>query len=432
MVVIPHDTFAQKIQHFAGMILDHLGFTVNDTDIRARLFVLFLILVCGLVVYLFFLKLLMPLIQLLINHSKSNFGKHFFKRHLLKRMMGLVTPVLMLILLPVAFGPADQKEYIFFQKVLFIVILFISGRIILAILDALYEILCERNNAVQLYKSVFQMVKLVVGGVILLFMISVVVNLRPLHIITGLSAFAAVLMLVFRDTILGFIAGIQLAHNKMVKIGDWITVPGTNANGVVTDINILTLQIQNFDNTYIYVPANNLVNGPFQNWSGMLQSGCWRVQEKLSIDIHSIVAIDEAWIDTLLSNQKITSLIGENGVSGLKKDKALFPEDFRTNLGVFRNWIKWLLANQKDVTPRPYQLIRENELSGTGVPLELYFFITSTSWLDGYHKQAVILEMLIEHIPLFQLKGFQFESLEQSSLLQKQIADTSSSQPAAK
>lgn len=401
----------QKIDRLAGAVLDSLG--MKPSNGWDRLLILLAILLLCYLTYLLLSRLVVPLIRALIKRSGSKFGIHFFQRHVLKRVMSMIPPVIALILLPLAFTPPYEDIYAFVRKLIYIFLLVMTGRMLSASFNALYEYFQDKNQAAATpYKSLVEMAKLSCWGIISLFMISTLMEISPLHILTGLSAFAAILILVFRDTLLGFIAGIQLAYNRMVKIGDWIVVPDSEADGVVVDINILTLQVQNFDNTFVYIPAYNLVTKPFKNWAGMNQSGEWRVSETLQIDVHTVMMPDDGWMNTLFSNPKLKALIGDNGYNAFLQEKNAGGVNFETNLGAFRIWLKYYLAANKDVTPKPYQLIRENLMNGTGVPLEIYFFITTTNWLTGYEKQAEMLEVILGMLPVFGLRTFQFDMVE--------------------
>lgn len=411
---IKQSHLTQKIDRLAGQILDTIG--MKPSDGWDRLLILLAIILLCYLSYLLLSRLIVPLIRTLIKRSGSKFGIHFFQRHFLKRVMSMIPPVIALILLPLAFTPPYEEVYAFFQKLIYIFLLIMAGRMLSAGLNALYEYFQDKDQAATApYKSLLEMAKLSCWGVLTLFMISILMSISPLHIITGLSAFAAILILVFRDTLLGFVAGIQLAYNRMVKIGDWIVVPGSDADGVVVDINILTLQVQNFDNTYVYIPAYNLVTNPFKNWAGMTLSGEWRVNEAIQIDARSVLMPDEAWWEALIANARVKILIGDTGFAAFQAEKSKGGVNFDTNLGVFRVWLKYYLAANPDVTPKPYQLIRENLLNAMGIPLELNFFINTNNWLAGYEKQAQVLEVMLGMLPAFGLYIFELEGTPPST-----------------
>ena len=164
----------------------------------------------------------------------------------------------------------------------------------LDILDQLYG----RNPNVPL-RGVFQAGKISIYLLAALVIISIIISKKPMYVITGLSAAAAVFMLIFKDPILGFAAGIQLASNKLLKIGDWITMESHGADGTVVDITLTTVRVQNFDNTLVNVPAYDLVSKPFQNWSGMVQSGARRIKRAIKIDVETIRFLDEKLLKRL-------------------------------------------------------------------------------------------------------------------------------------
>lgn len=166
--------------------------------------------------------------------------------------------------------------------------------VLLMILDVYTEKATAKNRPMKGFIQVLQVLLFFVGGII---MIAILVNKSPASLFAGLGASAAILMLVFKDTILGFVAGIQLSANDMVRLGDWITLPSGNANGVVQEITLNTVKIQNFDNTISTVPPYSLVSNPFQNWRGMVESGGRRVMKNITLDLTTLSSVPrKCWI----------------------------------------------------------------------------------------------------------------------------------------
>ncbi|MEG1616567.1 MAG: mechanosensitive ion channel [Bacteroidales bacterium] len=409
-IVADQPDLADKLRQTASDFLFHLGFSQESADLWDRILIFLVLVGLGGILNFLLCRVFVPLIQIVIQKTGNKFLVHYFKRHFLRRILSLIPPILLLLFLPLAFSGPYEATYLFLRKMILIFIYLVLGRGLSAAVNATFEYYNERNkSATTPYRSVFEMMKLIIWSVILLFVASTLMEIRPIHVITGLSAFAAILILVFRDTLLGFVAGIQLAHNKMVKLGDWIQVPDSKADGFVTDINILTLQVRNFDNTYVYVPAYDLVTKPFLNWAGMEESGVWRVNETIPIDAISVIRPDQELLDSIFANPVLKEYIGDTGYQNWVADKDKNGEEFRTNLGIFRRWIIYFLANNSDVTTKPYQLVRVHPLDGTGIPLQIFFFLTTISWLDGWNKQASILEQLLSVLPYFGLRQFQFD-----------------------
>ena len=195
------------------------------------------------------------------------------KRRVFHNLIHTIPGILIYALLPMAF--VRGKELLLISQkicaiyIIMSLLLALNG-VLLMILDVYTEKATAKNRPMKGFIQVLQVLLFFVGGII---MIAILVNKSPASLFAGLGASAAILMLVFKDTILGFVAGIQLSANDMVRLGDWITLPSGNANGVVQEITLNTVKIQNFDNTISTVPPYSLVSNPFQNWRGMVESG---------------------------------------------------------------------------------------------------------------------------------------------------------------
>ncbi|MEG1616566.1 MAG: mechanosensitive ion channel [Bacteroidales bacterium] len=410
--------FSDEIRQATENLLQKIGLTGNHLDIWDRTLVFIVIIAIGIVVHVILIRMVVPLLDRLFKPKSHKLSLYFFKKHFLRRLMGIFPPLVVLFLLPIAFSEGYEEIYTFLKLVSYIYLLIVTGMILSTGLDVLFEYYQERNTVVtKPYKPLVEMGKISIWGVLTLMIISLLMNIPLTHVITGLSAFIAILILVFRSTLLGFVAGIQLAYNNMISIGDWVVVPDSEANGVVTDINILTVRIQNFDNTFVYVPAYNLVTNPFKNWSGMYNSGVWRVNDTYLIDVTTIRATDSQFIDTLLADAFVKEKLGESGFATLQselKGDADHPltSDLQSNLGIFRRWVELFLTNRPEVTTQPYLLVFEQGSQGTGISLQLLFFIKTTDWLKGYHMRTLILEQLTNSMTHFGLRQFQFDRWE--------------------
>ena len=294
------DGLPDKILDTAKKVLTDLGFSRYRADLWDRILVLAAIILIAYLSYIFFSKVVIKLIRYLISHSRLNVDRFLFERKFFHHLFGLIPPIIILFLLPLSFDTSYSKLLNIFDKAINIYLIFIFSRILISLIEAGFDYYLMRHDmATSPYKGAVEMARLFINCIMILTIVGVLMNLKLSNVLTGLSAFAAVLVLIFKDTLLGFIAGMQLAQNKMVKIGDWITVPNTNANGVVIEVNILTVRVQNFDNTLVYVPSYTLVTGSFQNWCGMVESGVRRISKSIYIDVTTIKAIQPEEVDTL-------------------------------------------------------------------------------------------------------------------------------------
>lgn len=218
----------------------------------------------------------------------------------------------------------------------------------------------------------------------------------PLVILTGLGALSAVLLLLFKDTILGFVASIQISSNELFKIGDWIEIPSFNADGEVVDITLHTIKIQNWDKTFTLVPTYKLVENSFKNWQGMEQAGRRRIKRNISIDVHTIKFIDAEKKNSIINSGFIDSTIKEK-----IKEKANHSADSETNLGLFIEYLTFYLSSRADIEDNP--VVRTLQSTPNGLPVEIYAFCTQTGFDFYENSQKEIFEHIIAITPVFDL-----------------------------
>jgi len=260
-------------------------------------------------------------------------------------------------------------------------------------------------------KGYVQLVKIFVYVVAVLVIVSVVFKKDILTLLAGLGAMAAVLILVFKDTLLGLVGSIQLSANDMLKIGDWITIPGRSVDGLVTDITLYTVKIQNFDMTIITVPTYSLVNESFQNWKGMEEAGVRQIKRSINIDMTSIRFPDEELLEKFnrLPFMKDYMLsIGKNYRDQAKDDG---PDPLRpmslTNLGIFRSYAENYLQNHPYIDKSRTIVVRHRPAEGNGLPLEIYAFSKLNQFISYENVQSELFEHLIAVLNEFSLKVFQ-------------------------
>lgn len=252
----------------------------------------------------------------------------------------------------------------------------------------------HRTAAQQYFHSFCGVLKIVVLFLGVIVIVAIVIDRSPLTLLAGLGATSAVLMLVFKDSITGLVAGIRLTSNNMVSKGDWITVDKLGANGVVEDITLSTVKVRNFDNTIVTLPPQKLIEDSFQNWQGMQQSGGRRVTRMIYIDFHSIGIADDNLKQRLVERKLIN-----------KADMHVNV----VNLTLFRNYIEWWIYNNKEVNTDLTFMVRQLQPTNTGLPIEVYFFLKNKEWKTYEHNLAEIMERIYAFAPEFGLKIYQRE-----------------------
>jgi miniconductance mechanosensitive channel len=263
-------------------------------------------------------------------------------------------------------------------------------------------------------KGYVQLLKIFVVLIAILIIISVVFKKDLSTIIAGLGAMAAVLILVFKDTLLGLVASIQLSVNKMLKIGDWITIPGREVDGVVLDITLNTVKIQNFDKTIITVPTYSLVNDSFQNWRGMEEAGVRQIKRSIFIDMKSIRFLDDELKKRLVRMpvlkeyiETIEKQIINTGNELSNGEPPFFDSGQITNLGVFRFYAEDYLRRHTLIDSNQTLAVRHRAPDGNGLPLQVYVFAKNNQFKSYENIQSDIFEHLLAIIPQFGLKVFQ-------------------------
>ncbi|HEY5469837.1 MAG TPA: mechanosensitive ion channel domain-containing protein [Bacteroidales bacterium] len=263
-------------------------------------------------------------------------------------------------------------------------------------------------------KGYVQLLKIFIILIALLVVVSVVFKLDISRILAGMGAMAAVLILVFKDTLLGLVASIQLSADKMLKVGDWITIQKRDIDGVVLDITLNTVKIQNFDKTIVTIPTYTLVNESFQNWKGMEESGVRQIKRSLFIDMKSIRFLDKEmkdklsrvtvlkdYIESFDKQQNTTDTVSDN------TESAFFIKPQVTNLGIFRFYAEAYLRQHPMIDAGQTVIVRHRAPEGNGLPLQVYVFTKNYQFTPYENLQSEIFEHLLAIMSQFGLKVFQ-------------------------
>lgn len=262
--------------------------------------------------------------------------------------------------------------------------------------------------------SFTQVAKLVVYVVAAILIISIVINKNPLFLLSGLGAMAAILLLVFKDSIMGFVASIQLSAYNMVQIGDWVTVPGYSADGDVIEINLSTIKVQNFDKTITTIPTYAFISDSFTNWKGMEESDGRRIKRALNIKIDSIKFCSSEMLDQFSKYQLISEFIHkkEKEIKDYNKENSIDKSELingrhLTNVGVFRSYIEKYLEHNPDINSTMTCMVRQLRPTEYGLPIEIYAFSKDKRWVNYERIMADIFDHLFAAAPGFDLEIFE-------------------------
>ena len=338
-------------------------------------------------------RVLIPIVKKVTRRTRSTWDETLFNNDLLRDVSRLVPPILIAVLMPLAFSHAHPTLDLLL-KVNLIYLIAIIAKLLCTFLSALYDLSSHqdrlKNHPI---KGIYQMLKIVVICVALIIVVSILINKNPGYILTALGASAAVLMLVFKDTIMGLVAGVQLSANDMLRPGDWITMPKYGADGDVEEVTLTTVKVRNWDKTITTIPPYALVSDSFQNWRGMQESGGRRVKRSVYVDMRSI---------SFCSDEQMAEFERRGWLEGVERE-----DKFVVNLHVFRNYLEDYLQHHPRVNSGMTIMVRQLQPTAQGLPLELYFFSDGTEWVPYEHLQSEIFEHVFAVMPTFGLRVFQ-------------------------
>lgn len=382
-----------EIQLYIDGLIAQMGVDVNDVGFVSRLVIVGIIVLLVVLAYHFCHKILYKVVSRITQRTVSRWDDHLLGGKVLDSMCHLLPPLLLYVLLPVAFGDMP-KMLKFLESSCYIYIIVVLLRLVCAFINALYRLTREKAGVEQHpLKGVYQMLKIIfilLGSIVI---ISVLVGKSPVAILTGLGVVAAALTFVFQDTILGFVAGVQLSSNDMLKPGDWIIAPKYGADGFVIDVTLTTVKVRNWDMTITTVPPYALVKDSFQNWRGMFNSGGRRVKRSIDIDINSI---------KFCTPEQLAFFKEKGWLEGIDD-----VEGEMVNLRVFRNYLERYIRSHNLINQNLIQIVRQLQPTPHGLPLELYFFTADTQWVAHEKVQASVFEHVFAMLPMFGLRVFQ-------------------------
>ena len=409
-----------KIELWVIKNLDHLGIEEQYSSYCYITIAFLIILSIGWIANLVVKKFIVEILRSVAKRTKTKLGEYLLQESFFLRLSHLAP----------AFVISTLSEFVFHNYPVFngfiavlvnLYLVVIILWVIDAIIDTLYKLYEESRLSTKLpLKGICQAVKIVFNVTGIIFILSILLDKSPLYFFSGLGALTAVLLLVFKDVILGLVAGIQLTANNMVRKGDWVEMPKYGADGDVIDVALTTIKIQNWDKTITTIPAHALVSDAFKNWRGMSESGGRRIKRSIYLDLSSVRFLKESEVLELeriellkdyLSGKR--SDIGEEGLDLEEHGLAapLLNGRNLTNSGTFRAYcIEYLRAHpsihQKGMT----FLIRQLAPTEKGLPIEIYVFVNDVRWIEYEGVQSDVFDHLLAALPVFNLRAFQLPS----------------------
>lgn len=374
--------------------LSDMGIDKENLSWSTRLTLVALILLISYIMTKLFRHLVIPAVHKITSRTKATWDDYLFNEKMMTSFCRMIPPIIFYLLLPFVFNNVPQVLDILLKGCL-IYLVITTLMLVNSFLNSLYEISNEhetlRNRPL---KGIYQMINLVAIGIGIILIISILIDQNAATILAGLGASAAVLMLIFKDSILGLVAGVQLSANDMLRPGDWITMPKYGADGDVLEVSLTTVKVRNFDKTITTIPPYVLVSDSFQNWRGMRETGGRRIKRSIFIDMTTVHFCSEREKEMFASR-------------GWIDEAQAKPETQVVNLYVFRNYLQNYLKEHPRTHKELMIMVRQMQPTSEGLPLEIYCFSNTTVWPEYEQIQGEIFDHILAVIPEFGLRIFQ-------------------------
>ncbi|MGK0325353.1 MAG: miniconductance mechanosensitive channel [Polaribacter sp.] len=402
------------------LLYDYLVKTgMSDTSAK---YLNMLVLLAGLLIISFMVhfiirKIIKELFTQFAAKTKTNFDNLLVKNKAPRNIAQIIPLIIALELSPLVFNDFSFFENIVakgLQGFAVILILWIVRSLLNTLKDYFKTLPSLKDKPIDSYIQVFMIFAWVFG---ILSAFAIITGIEFIEFITTIGAASAVIILVFRDTILGFVASIQVSINDMVRIGDWITFEKYGADGDVTEINLSTVKVQNFDKTITTIPTYALISDSFKNWRGMEDSDGRRIKRALNIKLDSICYLSKDALDTLKNIHSISAYLetrqadieAYNMSNKINKELLLNGRNL-TNIGVFRKYIETYIENHSGINKEMMIMVRQLAPGSHGIPLEIYAFSSDKRWKNYEYIMADIFDHIIAAVPYFNLEIFELPS----------------------
>lgn len=363
--------------------------------------------------------IIIKVFTVIVRRTKSAYDDKFLETRMFRRL-AMIVPGVIVYYLATWMLRENLGWLTFIHKTAALYIVIYATLTITAFIEGWHQVyLMQPIARGRSIKPYVQVVKVLVAFIGTLVIVSILFRISIGSVFTGLGVVMAVLVVVFKDTLLGLVASIQLSGNNMVKLGDWITIPGRNIDGTVIDMTLHTVKVENFDKTILTVPTYALISESFQNWKGMQDSGVRRIKREIRVDVRSISFMTPELLDRIRRRPLMEKWIEENSeeIAALMKGEMTSL----TNLGAFRAYMAEYLLNHKEIDSTMPVMVRDMPPTESGMPVELYCFSKINSWVPFEIVQSQVLDYAYAVVSQFGLKLFQSPSGSDIEVLRKVI-----------
>jgi len=378
------------------------------------------LLVVSVAVYFLIRKIILGVFTKLVKRTKNSWDDALICSRVFKWLAMLVPVAIFWHMSPYIFDETSKLSAIgaiirLVSEVLLVVLILLVVNSILNVIERIYQNY-EVSRELPI-KSFFQVIKIVLVLVGIIFIIATIVGKSPLLLFSGLGAMTAIMMLVFKDSILGFVAGIQLSANKLVARGDWIEMPKFGADGEVLEVALTTVKVRNWDKTITTIPTYSLISDSFKNWRGMSKSGVRRIKRSLFLDMGTVKFLDDEMMEKMRSISLLENYLklAEGDIAQWNTERGVSADDLinaraMTNVGTFRAYVNEYLKGHPKISKSDTLLVRQMQPSEHGLPIEVYVFTNDNNWIEYEKIQSDIFDHLLAVLSEFGLSVFQSPS----------------------
>ncbi|SFR58342.1 miniconductance mechanosensitive channel [Pseudidiomarina maritima] len=362
-------------------------------------------------------KILMRGAMTVLSYTPAGKDRQLFERNIIARLANVV-PALVISYGISSVPNLPEELTIVISNVCNAFVVLTIGRAMsgaLTVVNALYERQPDAHE--KPIKGYIQVVKIAIYAVATILIVAALIDRSPIILLSGLGAMAAVLMLVFQDTLLSLVASVQITSNDIIRVGDWVEMPNLNVDGDVTDIALHTVKVQNWDKTISTIPTKRFISDPFKNWRGMQESGGRRIKRSLMLDQNSVHFLSQDEQKKLHRFRLLKDYLNNkqqeiDDWNQKLKDEGKEPVNTRriSNIGTFRAYVLQYLKNHPRIHQEMTMMVRQLNPTADGLPLEVYCFTATTEWVEYEGIQSDIFDHLISILPEFGLRVFQHPS----------------------
>ncbi|NLN55222.1 MAG: mechanosensitive ion channel [Clostridiales bacterium] len=387
------------------------GLESSLAEVLSVLSLIILSLITGFALYFIAKRIILKFFAVIAKKSKTKWDDAVVNNKVFNRL-ALIIPALVLNW----FAPSFPSGREWIRRITYSFIIFCVVLAFDKFLNAVNDIYRKYEiSKTRPIKGYLQIIKIFVYIVACVIIISVLMDRSPLILLGGIGAATAVLLLIFQNSILGFVAGIQLTENDMVRIGDWIEMPSRNADGDVIDITLHTVKVKNWDKTITTIPTHALISESFKNWRGMSETGGRRIKRCVYIDMTSIRFCNDEMLERFKKiryiedyiNGKIDEISEYNKALGVDDNSSVVNGRHLTNIGTFRAYVTAYLKNHPKIHKELISMVRQLAPADKGIPVEIYCFTSTTAWVDYESIQSDVFDHILAVVPEFDLRIYQ-------------------------